>query len=94
MACGDLHQGGWAGLNASLLGTKIPSSAGERQPLVCPVLRAGSRAAHAQIRFPQLQAAVPGWAGSCSSPQCTGPAPLPTSSRSHEGKLRESSDDN
>lgn len=41
MACGDLHQGGWAGLKASLLGTKIPRSAGESQPLICPVERAG-----------------------------------------------------
>lgn len=41
MACGDLLQRGWAGLKAPLLGTKIPSSAGESQPLICPVERAG-----------------------------------------------------
>lgn len=98
MACGDLHQGGWAGLKASLLGTKIPRSTGE-SPSFVPWRGQGGvedrqQAAHAQLGFPQLQAAVPRWAGSCSSSQRMGLAPLPTSSRSHEGKLRESSDDN
>lgn len=65
MACDDLHQGSWAGLETAFLGTKITSSSGVSWPLILSheeareVLRAGSPRA-AQVGFPWLRAAVLG----------------------------------
>lgn len=65
MACSDLHQGSWAGLEATFLGTKITSTSGVSWPLILSpeeareVLRAGSPRA-AQLGFPLFRAAVLG----------------------------------
>ena len=65
MACSDLHQGSWAGLEATFLGTKITSTSGVSWPLILSpeeareVLRAGSPHA-AQLGFPLFRAAVLG----------------------------------
>lgn len=91
MACGDLQRGSWAGREAAFLATKLTSSWGVSWPLVSSHedpeehRRAGSPGSMPQFRAAEL--------GRDRELQHGGLAPLPLSSKTHEGKLRESSGD-
>lgn len=91
MACGDLHRGSRAGREAAFLATKLTSSWGVSWPLVWSHeepqehRRAGSPGSIPQFRAAELSRD--------QELQHGGLAPLPPSSRTHEGKLRESSGD-
>jgi len=83
MACGDLHRGSGAGLEAALLGTKVTSSSARSWPLVLPreeageVLRAGSPRA-ARRGFPRFRAAVLGQDGELQGLATCGPGSCPS----------------